>query len=180
MATSEGGISSREPADLSDAAAADLRATGPEAERKRVQIEALLHPAPVLGDPSLIERLAANLIDNAVRHNTTGGTVQLTTGQHDGRAVLGGQHRPGDPASGDQPAVPALRTHSHPPPATGTARARARPVHRRRHRRCHSAEVTAHARPEGGLRIQVSFPIRQQPAAGDLTPSSIQDPNPVA
>jgi signal transduction histidine kinase len=47
-----------------------------------------LHPAPVLGDPHLIERLAANLLDDAVRHNTAGGTIHLATGQRDGRAVI--------------------------------------------------------------------------------------------
>jgi signal transduction histidine kinase len=47
-------------------------------------METSLNPAPVLGDPNLIERLAVNLLDNAVRHNTTGGAVQLTTpGQRD-------------------------------------------------------------------------------------------------
>jgi HAMP domain-containing protein len=56
LATSEGGISNREPADLSEAAAASLHATCPEADRQRVRVETSLHPAPVLGDPHLIER----------------------------------------------------------------------------------------------------------------------------
>ena len=88
LATSEGGISHREPADLSEAAATSLHTTGPEAARRGVRVEPSLHPAPVLGDPSLIERLVVNLLDNAVRHNTTGGTIQLSTGQQDGRAVI--------------------------------------------------------------------------------------------
>jgi signal transduction histidine kinase len=43
-----------------------------------VHVQTALDSAPVLGDPGLIERLALNLLDNAVRHNTTGGTVQLS------------------------------------------------------------------------------------------------------
>ena len=30
-----------------------------------------LHPAPLIGDPALLERLIANLIDNAITHNIT-------------------------------------------------------------------------------------------------------------
>ena len=135
LATSEGGLSNREPADLSEAAAASLRAASPEAGRQQIRMVTALHPAPVLGDPRLIERLTVNLLDNAVRHNTTDGTVQLTTGQQDGRAdYLGDQHRPGDPGRRDQPAVPALRAPGH-PPRQQRQRSWARPVHRRRHRR---------------------------------------------
>ncbi len=88
LATGEGGISIREPADLCEAAAASLHAAGPAAERQQLHMQTSLHPAPVLGDPHLIERLATNLVDNAVRHNIPGGTVQLSTGQRDGRAVI--------------------------------------------------------------------------------------------
>jgi signal transduction histidine kinase len=42
-------------------------------------IELDLHPVPLLGDPTLLERLAANLIENAVRHNLAGGYVRIRT-----------------------------------------------------------------------------------------------------
>lgn len=170
LASSEAGISSREPADLSEAAAAGLRAAGPETERKRVQVEVLLHPAPVLGDAGLIERLTANLLDNAVRHNTIGGTVQLTTGQRDDRAIIS--------VANTGPVIPPAEISRLFQPFERLASPRA--SNGNGHglglsivaaiAAAHDAEVTAHAPTEGGLRIQVSFRARQQPAAGDLNP----------
>ena len=34
----------------------------------------------VSGDPDLLERIAGNLLENAVRHNTDGGWVEITVG----------------------------------------------------------------------------------------------------
>jgi signal transduction histidine kinase len=36
--------------------------------------------APVLGDPALLDRVAGNLVENAVRHNVDGGWVSVWTG----------------------------------------------------------------------------------------------------
>jgi signal transduction histidine kinase len=36
----------------------------------------------------LLERLAANLVDNAVRHNVSPGWIRVTTGERDGVAFL--------------------------------------------------------------------------------------------
>src|SRR5205823_6533095 len=38
---------------------------------------------PTLGDRVLLERLAANLLDNAVHYNLTGGSVRVVTGSDD-------------------------------------------------------------------------------------------------
>ncbi|KUN45507.1 hypothetical protein AQJ27_21480 [Streptomyces olivochromogenes] len=56
-----------------------------------VRVEAELHSAPVFGDPQLMERLVANLVDNAVRHNHQEGArswIRLWTGLDGGRPVL--------------------------------------------------------------------------------------------
>jgi signal transduction histidine kinase len=47
-----------------------------------------LGAAPVTGDSLLLERLVNNLLDNAERYNTAGGTITLSTTTHDGTAVL--------------------------------------------------------------------------------------------
>ena len=45
-------------------------------------------PAPVSGDPALLGRLVGNLVENAVRHNVSGGWITARTGLTGGVAVL--------------------------------------------------------------------------------------------
>jgi signal transduction histidine kinase len=47
-----------------------------------------LDEAPVNGDGVLLERLLANLLDNAERYNIAGGTVEISTTAHDATSVL--------------------------------------------------------------------------------------------
>jgi signal transduction histidine kinase len=158
LATSQAGLSRREPVDLSEVSAASLRATSPEAERQRLHIQTSLNPAPVLGDPSLIERLAVNLLDNAVRHNTRGGTVQLSTSQQDGHAVIS--------VANTGPVITPIEVGRLFRPFDRLATPRA--SNGNGHglglsivaaiADAHNAKITAHARPEGGLDIQISFP----------------------
>ena len=158
LATSEGGLSGREPADLSEAAAASLRAASPEAGRQQIRMVTSLHPAPVLGDPRLIERLTVNLLDNAIRHNTTDGTVHLTTGQQDGRAIIS--------VVNTGPVIPAAEISRlfRPFERLATTRASNGDGHGlglsivAAIAGAHDATIAAHARPEGGLRVRVSFP----------------------
>jgi signal transduction histidine kinase len=53
-----------------------------------VTTTAALDEAPVTGDGVLLERLVANLLDNAQRYNTPGGTVAVSTTATDGTSVL--------------------------------------------------------------------------------------------
>ena len=47
-----------------------------------------LGEAPVTGDGVLLERLVANLLDNAERYNTAGGTISISTTTDDGASLL--------------------------------------------------------------------------------------------
>ncbi|HTX47416.1 MAG TPA: HAMP domain-containing sensor histidine kinase [Solirubrobacteraceae bacterium] len=76
LATSEGALDHREPIDLAALAAEALPATVADA----IDISTSLDPAPSFGHPALVERLIANLIDNAVRYNVPGGEVCVETG----------------------------------------------------------------------------------------------------
>jgi signal transduction histidine kinase len=59
-----------------------------------------LRPALVEGDPALLERMVANLVENAVRHNRPDGWLEVTTGISDGRVFVnvanGGGEIPAD------------------------------------------------------------------------------------
>jgi signal transduction histidine kinase len=47
-----------------------------ETELHGLQLDLALRPARVLGDPELLRTMAANLIENAIRHNSPGGWSQ--------------------------------------------------------------------------------------------------------
>jgi signal transduction histidine kinase len=88
LARSDRGLTSRELVDLEAAAQDAIEQSGPVARASAIAIEADLCAAPTLGDRVLVERLVANLVDNAVRYNVTGGSVQITTGSADGRSYV--------------------------------------------------------------------------------------------
>jgi signal transduction histidine kinase len=81
LARSQRGLDNRHPADLADITRDILDARAPDAAARGLAITASITPAPVLGDARLLQRMAANLIDNAIRHNITGGRIgiQVTT-----------------------------------------------------------------------------------------------------
>ena len=76
LARSQRDLVRRERAELGAAARGGGRSAG--AARRAtsaLRIELRLEPAWVEGDPALLERLAANLIENGVRYNRPGGGV---------------------------------------------------------------------------------------------------------
>ncbi|MDR3036645.1 MAG: HAMP domain-containing histidine kinase [Kitasatospora sp.] len=88
LARSQRGLGRREPVDLAAITDDAMRSRLAEAGRRGLAVRADLGPAAALGDVPLAERLAANLLDNAVAHNTPGGWVRVRTGSRDGHAVL--------------------------------------------------------------------------------------------
>jgi signal transduction histidine kinase len=79
LASSEVGALATEPIDLATAAEDALDAVAPAIRERRLTIEASLEPAPTQGDRVLLERMIANLVDNAVRHNNPGGWIGIRT-----------------------------------------------------------------------------------------------------
>lgn len=72
-------------AQVVDAAWRPIRA---DAEDRHLRPAFHTRPAPAVGEPALLERVAGNLLENAVRHNVDGGWVDVRTGATPGWATL--------------------------------------------------------------------------------------------
>lgn len=165
--TESRGLARRKPVDLSDAVSTALSAVRLEATRMAVQLRTELAPAPVTGEPGLLERLAGNLIENAVRYNHLGGQVWIRTGADATSAWLTVANTGVEVAPED---VPGLfepfrrggmdRTGSR---GAGLGMSIVRAV-------ClaHGGGVTATARPGGGLEITARLPVA---AGGPVQPA---------
>src|SRR5262249_10433165 len=88
LATGERGLERREWFDLAPLAQRSLDAAQPALESRELEARVLLPPASVLGDPALVQRLVANLVDNAVRYNRPDGWVEVETSTSTGGTTL--------------------------------------------------------------------------------------------
>ena len=84
----QGGVLKSKPVELAELVGELLQAREPEATARGVHITEDLQRARLYGDSRLIDRLAANLIDNALRHNVPGGSVTVTTSTRAGASCL--------------------------------------------------------------------------------------------
>ena len=108
LARSEAATGREEPADLAALAAdciTDLRARAREAD---VEVRDDLEPAWTQGEPALLERMIANLVDNGIRHNEPGGWLRVATRSDGPRVRLtvsngGPRIDPGDAARLTEP-----------------------------------------------------------------------------
>jgi signal transduction histidine kinase len=156
LASSQGGPGHREPVDLAAVTGEVLLACGPETGRLGLRVEAATQPAALDGDPLLVERLVANLIGNAVRHNVTGGRVEVTTGSDNGRAVLSVTNTGPviSPAEVGRLFQPFQRLHPrHATNGHGLGLSIVRAI-----ATAHGATIGTHALPGGGLTVDVTFP----------------------
>ncbi|WP_239124482.1 HAMP domain-containing sensor histidine kinase [Rhizocola hellebori] len=77
-----------EPLDLATGVQGALSAMDNEIRRTNLNVTTQLAGAPVIGDPSLLDRLAGNLIENAVRYNHLGGRIWVRSGRQGDYAHL--------------------------------------------------------------------------------------------
>jgi signal transduction histidine kinase len=145
-------------ADLAPIVSELLAARAAEAESRQIRIIPTLIAAPLRGDPRLVERLAANLIDNALRHNVPGGLVVVQTGTRAGHGWLA--------VTNDGPEVDPdeIERLYEPFERLGTERTNAGEGHGlglcivRAVAIAHGASLTTEARLGGGLHVEVRFP----------------------
>ncbi|MEU8552196.1 HAMP domain-containing sensor histidine kinase [Streptomyces roseoverticillatus] len=88
LARSDNEIVDRKPVDLAEVASRALDQTRSEAQGKGVELRGTRQPAVVQGNGVLLERIALNLVQNAVRYNVPDGWVEVTTEAQPGQAVL--------------------------------------------------------------------------------------------
>ncbi|WP_192772208.1 sensor histidine kinase [Plantactinospora soyae] len=81
-------LARKAPTDLAAGASSALSAMRVEATRLKLQVDTTLEPAPVVGDPGLLERLAGNLVENAIRYNHLHGRLWVRTGSDPEQAWL--------------------------------------------------------------------------------------------
>jgi signal transduction histidine kinase len=166
LAETEGGLGQREPVDLAAIASEALAAARPGISRLCLRVHTVIEPAVLDGDPLLVQRLAGNLIDNAVRHNIDGGDVQIITTTSGARAVLS--------VTNSGPVIPPAEVGRlfQPFQRLGPRRARRDGGHGlglsivSAIATAHGATITPWPRPGGGLFIAVAFPPSPPPGAG--------------
>ncbi len=88
LARGQRGIDHRETLDLSVIVWGVVQDRESEAAARALRVSASLESAPVSGDSRLIGRLASNLVDNALRHNTASGQVRVAVENRAGEATL--------------------------------------------------------------------------------------------
>jgi signal transduction histidine kinase len=157
LARSDRGPGPAELVDLPTAVEDAIDLIGPAAAARQIQIRTALQDAQVTGDRVLLERLVSNLIENAVRHNVTGGWVLASTRTRSGIAEItvsnGGEHIPPDQTPELFEPFRRLSGRTGNQPGSGLGLSIVASV-----ARAHSGHAEAHARPDGGLDIQITLP----------------------
>jgi signal transduction histidine kinase len=170
LARSQRGLDQWEPVDLAAVTADVLQARQAEAASQKLQVSCTVSDgamapagptAVLLGDGRLAERLVANLVDNAIRHNLPGGWISLRVGAEQGRAVLtvansGPVVPPGEVARLFAPfqrlgAARGVTSRQRDGQGLGLSIVSAIAA-------AHGADLQARARPDGGLHIELRFP----------------------
>jgi signal transduction histidine kinase len=160
LARSDNQIVERKPVDLAEVAEQAVDQVLSEAEAKGVVIRSEQKPAVVQGNGVLLERIALNLVQNAVRYNVAeDGWVEVTTEVQHGQAVL--------VVTNTGPVVPAyeidnlfepfrrLRTErTGSDKGVGLGLSIVRSV-----ARAHGGHISAQPREGGGLVMRVALPI---------------------
>ena len=157
LARSDRGLSHTEVVDLPTAVEDAIDVVSRAAAARQVRIDTALQHAQVTGDRVLLERLVSNLIDNAVRHNVTGGWMLASTRHEAGFAELTitstGEEILPDQASGLAEPFRRLPGQAGGRPGTGLGLSIVASV-----AKAHGGQAEVHARPGGGLEVHVRLP----------------------
>jgi signal transduction histidine kinase len=157
LATSELGAAANETLDFATAAEDALDSASTTIDQQNITVDAALDPAPTRGDRVLLERMIANLVENAARHNRVDGWIKIRTYERDGTAVFEVANTGPEVSAEQLPRLfePFARASERLDYQNGVglglsiADAIAR---------AHTAVITARPRPEGGLQLSIAVP----------------------
>ena len=160
LARSQRKLESRTPVDLREVTAKIVRSV----PSNGLTVEAELADARMMGDEAMVERLVANLIQNAVRYNEPDGWVTAWTGPRDGEPTveIANSGPVVAPDRVDELAKPFFRLNANGAVAPRNADGRqglglglsiVQAIVE-----AHGARLTTVPRAEGGLTVAVSFP----------------------
>jgi signal transduction histidine kinase len=152
LARNERGLTVHEDVDLATVAEDALDTAGLRDRR----VHTALEPAVISGDSVLIERLIANLLDNADRYNTTGGEIWVSTrtAAGDGQLTMANTGLVISPADADRILQPFQRLSDRTPQdGFGLGLAIVASI-----AAIHGGTVTASPRNNGGLSVTVTIP----------------------
>jgi signal transduction histidine kinase len=155
LARSQAGPARAAPVDLAEVAAATVAAAADRAATGTIILLADLRPAPASGEPVLLERMAGNLLENALRYNHSGGSVTVTSGTANGHAFLRVVNT-GPPVTSEEERrlfEPFVRGAANGPRGAGLGLSIVRAVVT-----AHGGEISSTARPTGGMDIAVHLP----------------------
>jgi signal transduction histidine kinase len=171
LARGQRGIDHHETLDLSVIVWAVVQDRESEAAARALRLGASFESAPVSGDSRLIGRLASNLVDNALRHNTPGGHVLVTVENRAGEATLkivnSGPVVPADEVSRLlQPFQRLAMQRTGPRDGVGLGLSIVAAI-----ANAHEAALDVRPGSVGGLEIEVRFP--RVPEDEPITPVSV-------
>jgi signal transduction histidine kinase len=158
LARSQRGLDHKEPVDLAVVTSEVLHAHEPATAASGLHVDASLGDATVPGDARLLYQLVSNLVDNAIRHNITGGHVQVTLAASTTEAMLTVTNT-GPPVEPDQvsrllqPFQRGAPDRTASPHGLGLGLSIVADI-----AEAHGASLDVCSQPEGGLTITVSFP----------------------
>jgi signal transduction histidine kinase len=163
LARSDSGVLAHEPHDLAAAAAVAVSEADGEADSVDLTVTTDLRPAPVDGDPVLLERLVRNLVDNAIRYNHPGGWIEVTTSGVADRAVVTVRNSGEAISLTDVDRLFEPFQRSDPNRVAGGRSSGLGLAIVRSIVRAHHGTVAALPNPNGGLTVTATLPARDAP-----------------
>jgi signal transduction histidine kinase len=169
LARGQAGIDRHEFFDLGSVTDDVVQSLEADAGRRGVALNSTLGSAPVTGNPRLVVRLVTNLVDNALRHNLVGGKVDVSTHIADGRGVFSVSNT-GPKVTADAVArlfqpfrrIDTDRTVRGEGLGLGLSIVQAIAD-------AHGAGITTRPGVDGGLHVEIAFPLALAPEKAQLT-----------